>query len=124
MPEGTIHDNSRAAQETYRDRLSRREQLIYNYLLSVSPRPLSDRQVKIDLFGAADMNMVRPRITTLIRNGWLEEVDKAEDPLTHTPCRRTRARTAAERLAYLASKAEWEQDWLGMDGSREVRDTR
>jgi len=117
MPEGTIHDNSRAAQETYRDRLSRREQLIYNYLLSVSPRPLSDRQVKINLFGAADMNMVRPRITTLIQNGWLEEVDSVKSQTTKTLGRRTRARTAGERLAYLASKAEWEQPKFGgMEG--------
>jgi len=118
-----IHENSKAAKAKYKARLGKREQMIYDYLLANrAAAPISDREVRMGLFTDrwGDMNMVRPRITTMIRNGWLEEVDKVEDPVTHTPCRRTRARTAAERLAYLASKAEWEQDWLGMDVSNDV----
>jgi hypothetical protein len=69
------HDNSLEAFRAEVNTFSRRTRLIYDTYRN-SASPMSDRQVLHSIFGPDenDMNKVRPRITKLRDDGWLEEV--------------------------------------------------
>jgi len=99
-----VHENSKAAYAADQRKLGARERMIFDHI-AASSEPLSDRVVKEQLFGVAgDMNMVRPRITTLIERGWLCEVGVTRDHVTDKPVRLTRARTPGERALHLAGQ--------------------
>jgi hypothetical protein len=58
-------------------------------------RSFTDRQVKEILYAQGvlpmdDMNMVRPKITSLIDDGYLRECGEIEDALTHRTVRLVR----------------------------------
>jgi len=66
-----MHINSLTAYREEGERLSGRKALIYE-LLSETNTALTDREVMKRL-GYSDPNAVRPRITELIKKGFLEE---------------------------------------------------
>jgi hypothetical protein len=69
----TIHDHSTAAYLQERPRLSARERLIFDHLLTIG-KPRSDRHISHELGFGNDLNCVRPRISELIDKGLLQEV--------------------------------------------------
>ena len=72
----TVHINSLTAYYDDIKKFSQREKLIYGHI-AMSKDPLTDRQVKDALFGnSGDMNLCRPRISDLMKKGWLKEVGK------------------------------------------------
>ena len=75
-----IHRNSIQSFHEIRDKLAGKHQAIWDAFRSVE-RNLTDRMVK-DMLGFEDMNSVRPRITELVKHGYLEEVDRAKCPVT------------------------------------------
>ena len=66
-----MHINSLTAYREEGERLSGRKALIYE-LLSETNTAMTDREVMLKL-GYSDPNAVRPRITELIKRGFLEE---------------------------------------------------
>ena len=64
--------NSLQAFAEARDALDHRSANIYEFL-SHQVNPMTDREVKDAMFPGGDVNMVRPRITELIKEGWLIE---------------------------------------------------
>ena len=72
----TVHINSLICYYDEIKKFNKREKLIYGHI-AMSKDPLTDRQVKDALFGnSGDMNTCRPRISDLIKKGWLKEVGK------------------------------------------------
>jgi hypothetical protein len=76
-----MHENSlegySAEQES--GRIPTREQSVY--ACYTNGKPLMDREVR-DMLGMSDMNSVRPRITGLVKTGFLRECGKMKDPVT------------------------------------------
>jgi len=92
-----MHINSLLAYYADIRKFNKREKLIYGHLTMLD-RPATDREVKDILFGfTSDMNACRPRISDLIRKGWLVEVDKVKDRVTGKRVRRVRAVSAEEK---------------------------
>ena len=81
----TTHNNSMLSSRQV-ERFNRRRMILEAY--DKSDTPLTDRQV-VDIIGFRDMNSARPRITELVEEGILKEVDSIEDHLTHRTVRRT-----------------------------------
>jgi hypothetical protein len=76
------HENSLAAHDASAEVLTGRRALIVAWL-AAHGRPATDREIAHGMFGdAADMNMVRPRVSELLAAGALEEVGKTRDALT------------------------------------------
>lgn len=76
-----IHRNSIQSFHEIRDKLAGKHQTIWDAFRSAVQDNLTDRMVK-DMLGYQDMNSVRPRITELVKNGYLIEVDRAKCPVT------------------------------------------
>ena len=76
-----IHRNSIQSFHEIRDKLAGKHQAIWDAFRSTESAGLTDRMVK-DMLGLEDMNSVRPRITELVKNGFLREVDQAKCPVT------------------------------------------
>lgn len=74
-----IHRNSIQSFHEIRDKLNGKHQVIWDAFKS--SENLTDRMVK-DMLGFEDMNSVRPRITELVKNGYLVEVDRSKCPVT------------------------------------------
>ena len=83
-----MHPNSIEAycEELQTGHIETREEVILN-VVRTSPKPLTDRDV-LGLVGMSDMNCVRPRITELIKAGFIREVDSITCPVTHKQVRR------------------------------------
>lgn len=75
-----MHDNSIAAYQEERPKLSKRAELIYAWILEHGPR--TDREVAQGMGFGQDMNACRPRITELIAAGRLMEVCSRRCPAT------------------------------------------
>lgn len=80
-----IHDNSIASYHEIKPELSGRRREIYLTLKNYS-RKATDREIK-ELMGLGDMNAVRPRITELIKSGYVEEVGSTKCPITNKTVR-------------------------------------
>ena len=94
-----VHINSLLAYYDEIKNFSKREAMVYGHI-AMSPDYLTDRQVKDALFGnGGDMNACRPRISDLIRKGWIKEVGKVKDGVTGKQVRLVRAVTAEEKQA-------------------------
>lgn len=83
---GHVHSAEALAGEVDSGRLGRRAHEVL-VCVSRAGRPLTDREVAAAL-GFADMNAVRPRITELLQDGWLREVDEVVDQVTGKLVRR------------------------------------
>ena len=70
-----MHNNSIKAYREEFPKLSKRASDIYFFLLNNMEIGFTDRDIK-NYMKFEDMNMVRPRVTELIQQGLLEEVDK------------------------------------------------
>lgn len=83
-----MHRNSQLAhaQEEANGRLGKRAATILKWL-KANPRPYTDREVAARL-GYPDMNCVRPRITELVQEGLLVEVDSVRCHITGKTVRR------------------------------------
>lgn len=75
-----IHRNSIQSFGEIREKLAGKHKAVWDTFRSVD-KSLTDRMVK-DMLGFEDMNSVRPRITELVKNGYLEESDRAKCPVT------------------------------------------
>lgn len=91
-----MHINSIAAYREEFDKLSQRSKAIYFYLLNAGVAR-TDRMILGAIFGEGDMNMVRPRITELLQDGWLVETGSVKD-VTGKTVRLVKALTQAEIL--------------------------
>ncbi len=85
----TTHPHSHAAyDELVADKeLPKRAALILRWMLA-HPRPWTDREVAARM-EFPDMNCVRPRITELVEQGLLHEVDSVRCTITGKTVRRT-----------------------------------
>ena len=93
----SVHVNSLIAYEAEKRNFSKREQLVYGYL-TMCRTPQTDRAVRDALFTpTADMNAVRPRISDLIKSGWVREVGKVKSNVTGKRVRMVRAVSVEER---------------------------
>jgi len=94
-----MHNNSRKSYEECKadDNFKRIIHRIAYYFEQRSAHSFTDREVKDLMYGAGqlpfnDMNMVRPKITKLIKDGMLEEVRNVEDPATKRSVRKVQWR--------------------------------
>jgi len=90
-----VHINSLVAYHEEITKLSGRKKKIYGHLAMEGPR--TDRQVRDELYPGYDMNHVRPRISDLVKGGWLKEIRKIKDDVTSKPVRVIRIVTAEEK---------------------------
>ena len=92
----SVHVNSLVTYYDERNKFNEREKLIYGQLSFAGPQ--TDREIKDAVFsGGADMNNVRPRVSDLIKKGWVMEVGKKVDHVTNKTVRIVRAITPEER---------------------------
>jgi len=92
-----MHVNSLNAYYEQIKNFNNKEKLIYGHI-SMSSTPLTDREVKDEVYTIShDMNAVRPRISDLIKKGWLVEVHKVKDRVTGKNVRTVRAVSPEER---------------------------
>ena len=92
----TMHPNSLVAYRQEFANFNERERLVYGEIAFNGP--MTDRDVRNGLFGVtADLNKARPRISDLIKKGWLEEVGKVKDAVTNKTVRKVRAITPEEK---------------------------
>jgi len=89
--EHVMHENSLEAYAEDAPHLSKREKLIYGYLMHTGLH-FSDRGVQAAL-GFAERGMVQPRISELIKQGLVEECGSTIDPNTGKRVRLVRAVT-------------------------------
>lgn len=80
-----VHENSLKALGEELPKLTTRAEEIYRHIAEFGPK--TDRQIK-EALGYPDMNMVRPRVTELIRTGRLIEIDYVIDRITKKTVRR------------------------------------
>ena len=85
------HINSREAYESTQTLRARRREDVLR-VFQLAENPLTDRAVMHKL-GYDDMNMVRPRITELIKSKRLRQVDKIPDFKTGRSVRAVELRT-------------------------------
>lgn len=91
----SMHVNSLAAYEAGRRELfSKRELLILDALRGKAPA--TDRDV-MHALGFADMNSVRPRITELVKDGVLVELDSVRDRKTGKWVRTVQTRKVSQQ---------------------------
>ena len=101
----SVHVNSLVAYRQELDNFNEREKKIYGEIAFNGP--MTDRECKDALFGAmADMNTARPRISDLIKKGWIVEVGKRKDRVTGKTVRIVKTVSPEER-------AEWQPGLLG-----------
>lgn len=93
----SIHENSTAAyREANRNgKMADRAKLVLMAYRGLPGKQGTDRQI-MEALGFSDMNSVRPTITTLVHDGWVEECDKTECPKTHKTVRVCRVRSLEE----------------------------
>jgi hypothetical protein len=75
-----MHENSLLCWVSEQKLFNAREKLILNHVLKY-PTRISDRMC-MDELGFTDMNSVRPRITRLVKDGWLAEQEPMIDHVT------------------------------------------
>lgn len=113
-----IHTHSVAAHagETAEGNFGKRAQACLEAVRAM--RSATDRMVR-DYLQMSDMNMVRPRLTELVRDGWLEECGEIEDTGTHKMVRVLRVVQPEVREARISEAAEMLQTefstFLGSD---------
>ena len=94
-----MNPNTLTAYRKTRSELSERNRLILHFCeLRTWQGGMTDRYIKDGLF-LPDMNCVRPRITELIRDGWLIECGSTRCSVTGMTVRVVRAATEEERNA-------------------------
>lgn len=81
-----VHPNSISSFEEITPKLSGRRKDVYG-VIHRSGRKMTDREVK-EALGVSDMNYVRPRITELVKLGYVVEVDDIKCHLTNKTVRR------------------------------------
>lgn len=92
-----VHANSIAAYRSEESKLSRRAQLVLEYITDTGPQ--TDRQVMRGM-GFSEPNSVRPRITELIELGKLMEVGDVKCPETGKTVRRVDIRRARQEVLF------------------------
>lgn len=97
-----MHINSLAAFDQIEEQRGERAELIYKLILAAGVA-MTDRQVAQAL-GFHDMNMVRPRITSLRDNRWALETGSTECPVTGRRVRLVKALSAEEREQLIESQ--------------------
>ena len=96
------HQNSKNAFSERIEELSPRAQEIYGKLVRIG-QPKTDREILQLCFpGREDMNLVRPRLTELKHEHWVEESGDVKDAMPHVEVRKIRALSAEERQRRLA----------------------
>lgn len=90
----TTHNNSMISSRRV-EKFNRRLMILSAY--DRSDGPVTDRQVAL-MLDFSDMNAVRPRITELIREGFLKEVGTAQDHVTGQKVRLTARNTKYRQL--------------------------
>jgi len=75
-----IHVNSHSSFYEIKEDLKGRHKEIFE-VFKIGKRAMTDRQVK-ETLGLDDMNTVRPRITELIKKGYLTESTNTKCPVT------------------------------------------
>jgi len=103
-----MHFNSLVAYEEGLSGLSRRARRIYEYL-SRSRFPLTDRAVAAGM-GYPHRSYVQPRISEMVKKGWLEEVGTAVDRITGKHVRLCRAVPPGELIPE-AHACQTEMNW-------------
>jgi hypothetical protein len=93
-PSRALHQHSLDAHAATEETMTGRKRAIMEWLRAYGPA--TDRHVKEALFGGADMNTVRPRITELIAMGLCHEVGSIKDEVTGLHVRIVRARMEGE----------------------------
>jgi len=88
--------NSLLAYQESRMKFSKREKEIYGALV-MSDKPLTDRELRDKHFPGHEMNYVRPRISDLIKDGWIEEMGQKTDIVTNKRVRLICALSPEER---------------------------
>ena len=91
-----MHENSLKAYSEEVPKLGTRARNILHKVTAYG-KPCTDRMV-MGMMGFVEPNSVRPRITELVRGGFLEEGDKVRDRLTNKTVRTVRAPSAQLRL--------------------------
>ncbi len=95
VPERALHIHSLEAVEAKAEDFKGRKAEIVAWLRAYGPA--TDRQVRDAMFGdRADMNMVRPRITELVKVGVCHEVGAVKDDTTGLHVRIVRAKMEGE----------------------------
>jgi len=92
-----MHNNSMESYEQCKadDKFTRLIYKIARFYDDWSPNPFTDRSCKDMMYRGGDlpfndMNMVRPKITKLIKDGMLEECGKVKDEATKRHVRKVR----------------------------------
>ena len=92
-----MHANSLIAYYEERRKFNKREKLVYGQLAFGGAQ--TDRQIKDAVFHVnGDMNLVRPRVSDLIKRGWIIEVGKTKDTVTGKAVRIVKAVSPEERV--------------------------
>lgn len=93
----TMHENSLTAYERDSQKLGGRELEVYAFLLKAA-QPMTDREIA-KAMGYKHRSAVQPRISTLVKNGWMVQVDTVSevDSGVRRPVRRVKAVSFAER---------------------------
>jgi hypothetical protein len=98
-----MHKNSLEAFCFEKQKLSKREAMIYNTFLEKGA--LTDRDV-MTLLGFTEPNATRPRITSLIHSHWCYEVGDIDCCVTGKRVRLVAARTAQQRQDHIKVMSE------------------
>jgi len=85
----SIHKNSQLSFQEILPSLRGRKKVILE-AVKFHGGKLTDREIKV-LVGALDMNGVRPRITEMLKEGYLVEEGSVKCPITNKLVRRVRA---------------------------------
>lgn len=85
-PQRGLHAHSLEARDHNQEAHKGRKQLILDCLF-VKGKPMTDRQIRDAICHGGDMNVVRPRITELLKEGKLVECGEVEDDVTHEDVR-------------------------------------
>lgn len=100
-----IHQHTLEAYSKAAEVLGKRAREVYMCLADNGD--LTDRQIRDLLFPGQDMNLVRPRITDLKRDGWIEETaDTTIDAVSHQKVRILRAVDPETRRQRKLAQAE------------------
>ena len=94
-----IHDNSRKSLREISPEIKGRKLAIMNVLLDWG-MPMTDRQILYALKIGTDPNFVRPRITEMLKEGILEEIDSVRCAMTEKAVRRVQPKRTERQTEF------------------------